>query len=184
MAANQVDLFVGYCLRRYTQPASLVLDVGCGPAPYRHWVSGHYVGLDVTDEPYGIDMPRSVDVVGSGMDLPLRAETFDLVFSKSAFFLIPDPLKALREIHRVLKPGGRVLLFDYNRRTQRQLQAREQIARPCWTQWQLRSLVRQAGFRNCELLVPKDRDVSGLEYWLRLVHQELFGIWAIVTGVK
>lgn len=184
MSANDVDEFVRVFLNRYTHERSRVLDVGCGPAPYRQWVAGDYIGLDITDEPYGPDMPRHVDVVGSATDLPVMAESIDLVFSKSAFFLVPDPDRALGECSRVLKKGGRVLLLDYNRRTQRRLQASENIARPCWSQWGLKSKLERAGFLNCELLVPTAREIHGLEYWARLVHQELFGTWAIVTAVK
>lgn len=184
MTPNEVDRFVRYRLQLYAQGADRVLDIGCGPAPYRSWVPGKYIGLDISDEPYAAGMPRSVDIVGLGTELPLKDEGVDLVFSKSAFFLIPHPSRSLREMHRVLKPGGRVLLIDYNRRTQRSLQRRERVARPCWTQWQLRELVQQAGFRDCELLIAKDRPVSGFEYWIRLLHQEFFGTWAIVTAVK
>lgn len=183
MAANEVDAFVRTFLYRYGREQDRVLDVGCGPAPYREWVPGFYIGLDITDEPYG-DMPRRLDVVGSAMDLPLRTESIDLIFSKSAFFLVPDPDKAFEEFRRALKPGGRILLMDYNRRTQRALQASENIPRPCWTQWELKAKLQRAGFRQCELLVPTPRDTGRLEYWLRLVHQELFGTWAIVTAVK
>lgn len=184
MAANDVDGFVRTFLRRYGREQGRVLDVGCGPAPYRDSVTGVYIGLDITDEPYRVDMPRRVDVVGSATALPLQVESIDLIFSKSAFFLVPDPDKALEEFRRALKPGGRILLMDYNRRTQKALQASENIPRPCWTQWQLMTKVRKAGFQQCKLLVPTPRDTSRLEYWLRLIHQELLGTWAIVTAVK
>ena len=71
---NEVDSFVGAFLHRYGREQGRVLDVGCGPAPYRQWVKGLYIGLDVTDRPYGPDMPRRVDVVGSAESLPLDAE--------------------------------------------------------------------------------------------------------------
>jgi ubiquinone/menaquinone biosynthesis C-methylase UbiE len=184
MPPIEVDVFVKTFLRRFGREQDRVLDVGCGPAPYRGSVVGSYIGLDITDQPYHPDMPRRVDVVGSAMDLPLMAESIDFIFSKSAFFLVPDPDKALGEFRRALKKGGRILLMDYNRRTQKMLQASENISRPCWTQWELRAKVQKAGFQNCELLVPTPRETNRLEYWLRLVHQELFGTWAIVTAVK
>jgi ubiquinone/menaquinone biosynthesis C-methylase UbiE len=184
MALNSVDTFIRHYLQIYSRGAGRVLDIGCGPAPYRSWISGQYIGLDISDEAYAPGMPRNVDVVASAMDLPLRDNSFDLVFSKSAFFLIPDPSRSLREIYRVLKPGCRVLLFDYNRRTQRRLQQRGRTAYPCWTQWQLRKLVYGAGFQDSEILIAKDRLVSGIEYRIRLLLQELIGTWAIVTGVK
>lgn len=184
MAANAVDFFVRSMLSRYVQAQHRLLDIGCGPAPYKEWVCGRYIGLDITDESYGLEMPRRVDVVASAMDIPLADRSVDVIFSKSAFFLIPDPDRALREFHRVLSDGGRLLLLDYNRRTQKMLQASEGIARPCWTQWQLKTKVRQTGFRQSELLVPTQADVGRLERYVRLFHQEVFGTWAIVTAVK
>ncbi|MGB9115073.1 class I SAM-dependent methyltransferase [Bradyrhizobium sp.] len=184
MAANDVDVFVRTFLQRYAHEQDRVLDVGCGPAPYREWVAGSYIGLDITDQPYGPDMPRLVDVVGSAARLPLMTQSIDLMFSKSAFYLVPNPDAALMEFWRVLKIGGRVLLLDYNRRTQRNMMSMDGSKLPCWTQWGLKAKLKNAGFRQCEILVPTPRESGHLERWLRLFHQELFGTWAIVTGVK
>jgi ubiquinone/menaquinone biosynthesis C-methylase UbiE len=184
MGANAVDEFVRRFLHHYGREHYRVLDVGCGPAPYREWVRGSYIGLDVTDQPYRPDMPRRVDVVGTAEALSFVDGSIDLIFSKSAFFLIPDPEKALEEFLRTLKKGGRILLLDYNRRTQQRLQASENILRPCWTAWELKAKVQRAGFRQCEILVPTARDTNRVEYWLRLLHQEFFGTWSIVTAVK
>jgi len=180
---NEVDSFIRMYLHRYGANHGKVLDIGCGPAPYRHWVRGDYVGLDLTAAPYGA-IPRRVDVVASAMCLPFAAEAFDLVFSKSAFFLIPDPALALREVHRVLAPGGRIVLFDYNRRTQRALERKEGVRRPAWTQWRLRAIVAHSGFRRCEILLAKDVDLPRPARWIGAIWQELFGTWAIVTGIR
>ena len=176
--------FVGYYLGIFCSAHIRILDVGCGPARYRHKVAGDYIGLDLTDAPYAANQLRQVDVVATATELPFQAGSFDLVFSISSFYQFPDPDKALAEFHRVLQPNGRVLLFDYNRRTQRRLQLGERAPRPCWTQWQLRDRIGQTGFKSCELLAPVARPHSKLEYGLRLLHQELFGTWAIVTGIK
>jgi ubiquinone/menaquinone biosynthesis C-methylase UbiE len=183
MAPNEVDVFVRSLLDRYVRENDRVLDVGCGPAPYRAWVSGSYVGLDITDAPYG-DTPRLIDVVGSAMNLPLADQSMDLVMSKSAFYLVPDADAALMEFRRVMKTGGRLLLLDYNRRTQQHLMAMDGSVLPQWSQWGLKGRLKKAGFRDAELLLPKSRQPKGLEFWLRLLHQELFGTWAIVTAVK
>ena len=161
-----------------------MLDVGCGPAGYRRIVSGRYIGIDITDRPYTPTANRGLDAAARSDLLPFRAKSFDLVMCKSAFYLMPDHSKALVEFHRVLKPGGRVLLIDYNRRTQRRLSAREGVQYPCWTQWQLRSLVEACGFRGCRVL--DTFDTRRLQFWgiLRAYLKELFGTWAIVTAVK
>jgi len=44
--------------------------------------------------------------------LPFPADAFDVVISNGAFNLVPDKPAALREVYRVLKPGGRFWLAD------------------------------------------------------------------------
>ncbi len=177
--------FIEYILRLYIlDPSSLLLDVGCGPGLYRHSTVGQYVGIDITALPYSEGTRRDVDCVADGTRLPLRSERFDLIFSKSAFFQIPDYRSALGEFHRVLKPGGRLILFDYNWRTQKVLEKKEGVKRPCWTQWGLRSLLAHSGFTRCELLLPRRLQESGLIRFFHLLEEELRGQWAIVTGVK
>lgn len=44
--------------------------------------------------------------------MPFAAETFDFIVCQAAFKNFPDPVGALDEMHRVLRPGGAVLIFD------------------------------------------------------------------------
>jgi SAM-dependent methyltransferase len=161
-----------------------MLDAGCGRAAYRDAVPGRYVGVDLSHLPFPVEAGRRLYARAASDRLPFAPDTFDLVFARSAFYQFPQPDLALAEFRSVLKPGGRVLLFDYNRRTQRKLQKGEGAPRPCWTQWQLRQKIERAGFRACEVLPPVSRSLPWAEHWLRLLHQELFGTWAIVTGIK
>lgn len=178
--------FIEYYLKRYVLPNDIILDVGCGPALYRNSTPAKYIGLDITDEPYNEHVNRDVDIIASALEIPLEDNSIDLIMCKSTFYQVSDPEKALLEFKRVLKSGGRLILFDYNRRTQKRLQIVEniQFERPCWTQWQLKSLVKKAGFNNTELLVAHDAEVNTLIKLLRLFYQEYRGQWAIVTGVK
>lgn len=54
---------------------------------------------------------READV----QNLPFADETFDTVATASTFCSIPDPVRGLRELYRVLKPGGRLLMFEHVR---------------------------------------------------------------------
>lgn len=188
--SNEYDLdkykisFVEYYLKKFVNSGDRILDVGCGRAQYRNSTLGIYIGLDITDEAYAPGNPRNVDIVAEATHIPQQDHSFDLVFCVGVFLYIPDPQLALTEFKRVLKPGGRLILFDYNRRAQKKLQDIERVARPCWTQWQLRSLVQKAGFRKTELLIPLDAEVNIFMKYIRLLHQEYLGQWAIVTGVK
>lgn len=53
-------------------------------------------------------------VQGDAGDLPFDAGAFDLVISTFSLHHWPDPAAALGEIHRVLAPGGRALIWDLN----------------------------------------------------------------------
>jgi SAM-dependent methyltransferase len=102
-------------LRHVAGPVSDVLDVYCGTRPYEDLVpsSARYVAMDRTDY-YGV-----ADVVSEEF-LPFDDESFDVVLCTEAFYYVPDPAHGLREIHRVLRPGGTVVMtlpivWEYNR---------------------------------------------------------------------
>lgn len=176
--------FVTYFLRRSVREGDVVLDVGCGTSPYRGFIKGTYVGLDRSALEYREGIPRAVDLVADAQALPIREGSVDVVFSVATLYQVTDPARSLKEFKRVLAPGGRLLLFDYNRRTQRRLEREEGATRPRWTQWRLLRLVKQAGFESAHLRVPLDHPPGPLEKGLRLLHQELFRSWAIVEAVR
>ena len=175
--------FVEHVLQRFAPADGLILDVGCGPALYRHSAPVRYVGVDVTDC-RAANEPDGADVIARSDRLPIADSICDVAFVKSALHLMPDPDAVLREMRRVLKPGGRVIVFDYNRRTQRRLAAKIGETYPLWTQWQLKTRVAAAGFTRCKLLGAVCREVGVLEGLLRFPAQELLGTWAVVAGVK
>lgn len=100
----------------------VALDVGCGPGSITTSLAqavgpeGLALGVDVS-EPM---LARAVRVqAGSqtgflradAQQLPLRDQTVDAVVSIAVLQLIPDPVAALGEMARVLKPGGRIALM-------------------------------------------------------------------------
>lgn len=89
-----------------------VLDVGCGrgfAAELVHAADGTYTGLDLVDSG-----ARRRFVLGSATELPFPEAAFDLVCCIDAFEHIPDPVTALCEFHRVLRPGGSFFLSAPN----------------------------------------------------------------------
>jgi SAM-dependent methyltransferase len=81
-----------------------VLDVGCGAKPYYPFFAGAaaYVGVDVKEN-------VAADVVGSVDALPVDDGSFDVVLCTQVLEHVDDPAQAVRELHRVAAPGGRVL---------------------------------------------------------------------------
>lgn len=49
---------------------------------------------------------------GSASDIPFEDGLFDLIVCRAAFKNFSEPLRALNEMHRVLKPGGRAVIVD------------------------------------------------------------------------
>jgi ubiquinone/menaquinone biosynthesis C-methylase UbiE len=102
-----------------------VLDVGCGQGidVYRYALAGaQATGVDLTPrhvelaqlhlEAMGLDAEI---VLGDAEDLPFTEASFDRVSSNGVLHHTPDMPAALREIRRVLVPGGEARIIVYNR---------------------------------------------------------------------
>lgn len=112
---------IATALRELPEPVEDVLDVYCGTRPYDDLlpVGARCVGLDVEGNPYG----ALADVVSDEF-LPFEDASFDLVTCYEAFHYIEDPVRAVAEMLRVLRPGGRVLVtipfaWEYDRTVER-----------------------------------------------------------------
>lgn len=120
-------------IHRLVVKPSRLLDLGCGPRQYRGVHSGWYLGVDVTTKDYRPGIPRSPDVVGSGLALPFVDASFDVVMIGGLVHTIGDLNTLLDEVHRVLIVDGLVIVFDYSRRTGMTLAQRYQLRDPAIT---------------------------------------------------
>ncbi|WEG11279.1 class I SAM-dependent methyltransferase [Pullulanibacillus sp. KACC 23026] len=65
-------------------------------------------------------------------ELPFPDHSFDTVVATLVFCTIPHPESALKDIYRVLKPGGKLLLFEHVQMKQSLLKASQQLLTPIW----------------------------------------------------
>jgi ubiquinone/menaquinone biosynthesis C-methylase UbiE len=104
-----------------------VLDVGCGQGidlcEYAR-AGATVTGIDLTPMPVKLARQHLDELglegtvmEGDAEDLPFPDETYDRVCSNGVLHHTPDMLHALREIHRVLRPGGRATVIVYNRQS-------------------------------------------------------------------
>ena len=87
-----------------------LLDLGCGVKPFLP-VYGRYaassVGIDVEHSPHGTQV---ADKIYDGKNIPYPDGEFDYVFCTEVMEHVPEPAAFLREIHRVMKPGGVLIM--------------------------------------------------------------------------
>lgn len=104
------------------RPGDAVLDAGCGTGralpPLREAVgpTGTVIGADLTpemlDEAVRAGRGKAATLLRADVArLPLRAGSLDAVFGAGLVSHLADPATDLRELARVVRPGGRLALF-------------------------------------------------------------------------
>ncbi len=104
-----------------------VLEVGFGAGTdFIQWLRSGAIatGIDLTEEAldnlthrievYGLPKPERIQV-GDAENLPFETNSFDLGYSHGVLHHTPNTEKAIRELVRVVRPGGEVKIMLYNR---------------------------------------------------------------------
>jgi SAM-dependent methyltransferase len=92
-----------------TPAGSRVLDAGAGDAPYRElFTHCEYVTADWPNSVHAGG--RAADILASLEELPVEDGSFDAAISTQVIEHVPRPAAVLRELHRVLRPGGMLWL--------------------------------------------------------------------------
>ena len=102
-----------------------VLEIGCGcgsEAECFARAGAHYTAVDLTNAAVSVTQRRfqlaglrGHFTQGDAEDLPFEDGSFDLVYSHGVLHHTPNTARALREVHRVLAPGGRAIVMLYHR---------------------------------------------------------------------
>ena len=142
--------FVEEICRNVTDRRPRILDVGCGTGANLIMLSkyGDAEGVDVSEDALAFCRERGLDKVklGAGEELPYDDGTFDLVTALDVVEHMDDDLAGLSEMQRVLRPGGRVLLFVPTFMFLWGLQDEVSNHRRRYRLPQLRRVLEQAGF--------------------------------------
>jgi SAM-dependent methyltransferase len=151
---------------RHFAPEAKLLDVGCGTA----WLSecfSNYEGVDSSPDAVegAVERGLRVQLADVGEALPFEDSEFEAVVLKDLLEHVGDPMRTVREAHRVLRPGGRV--FASSPDAQRWVWDDYTHRRP-FTRRGFRLLFADAGFEveraGYESVMPGTGVVSG---WTR-----------------
>jgi ubiquinone/menaquinone biosynthesis C-methylase UbiE len=119
---------------------------------------------------------------GNASDMPFTTDAFDFIICRAAFKNFTEPVQAIREMHRVLKPGGKALIIDLRgdasvadinttvksmglgpiNTLMTKWTFKHVLLKNAYTSAAIRQLVSQANFVDCEIR----EDTIGREIWL------------------
>lgn len=94
---------------------SILLDVGAGSSPYRELFSHcEYRSQDFSklkpNQLRGNQVYAELDYVCDICEIPVPNESFDVALCTEVLEHVPNPIQAVKEIGRILKPGGELIL--------------------------------------------------------------------------
>jgi len=110
------EIFVGE-IKKIIKPDSKILDIGCGHAEFLREI------LKKTPQTYGIDPDQKAldknntiknKYCCTAEKMPFEDNTFDIIISAWVLEHLENPEKVFKEIHRVLKPGAKVIFLTPN----------------------------------------------------------------------
>lgn len=175
----------GWALEHWTTGENdFILDIGCGGGATLKRLServpsGRLFGIDYSPVSVALSKKTNAADIASGKTtitegsvsaLPFAENTFDKIVTVESFYFWQDPANDLREVLRVLKPGGRFLLvadiYGKDGLSERALENIRSYRMNNPTLDEFRSMFERAGFSETSLLTKNGTD------------------WLCVDGVK
>jgi SAM-dependent methyltransferase len=196
-----------------------IIDCGCGAGDYVAGLAARgadAIGFEYQAEKVlGPESKAQSDALSIAdiERIPFGDETFDVAIVNEVLEHVPDDLAGLREVHRILRPGGRLIVFSPNRLypfethgvhlrgSDRRLSHAVPLipylplpigrlffrywARNYWP-WQLRGLIRNAGFEvsGSGFVWQTFENISGQQPgWIRAIRPQLRALFDACEGI-
>jgi ubiquinone/menaquinone biosynthesis C-methylase UbiE len=148
-----------------------VLDVGCGKGRFARVLQernpeADIWGLDISEEMLRF-VPAGIHTrAGSMTELPFADSTFDFAYATESLEHAVDTERAVNEMCRVLKPGGKLVIIDKNAEHWGKLKT------PDWERWFKREELENLLARNCSKVQSEY-----ISYWEDVAPDGLFLAW-------
>jgi len=151
-----------------------VLDVGCGKGRFARVLRDEEPRAEICGLDVSVAMlrhaPAGVCVCAASMtELPFAGAVFDAAYATESLEHAVEIAKAVSEICRVVKPGGRIAVIDKNARAWGRLET------PEWERWFTRGELERLLKRHCRQV--ESREIS---YWEDVPPDGLFLAWLAV----
>jgi ubiquinone/menaquinone biosynthesis C-methylase UbiE len=151
------------------QPDDDLVEVACGSGCFLNKYASHVrsvAGLDLSELMLRLAIKKNKDRVAAGTaefvhgeasKLPWEDNRFSVAITMGSFIAFPKPLESLKEMYRVLHPGGRAIVsiewhaedgFDHTKKV-------KQWGMGLWTEDEVRAMMKEAGFSEVSITYAK-----------------------------
>jgi ubiquinone/menaquinone biosynthesis C-methylase UbiE len=158
------------------QPTDHVLEVGFGPGhgiqrAAKLAAQGKVAGVDISDVMLEQATKRNAGAIAAGnvglqlgdaSHLPYPDNSFHKVFGTNVVYFWSDPVATLKEIKRVMKPGGRLALYVISKEDIANFKVTQTGIYHLYTGEELAGLLIQGGFHNARFVTQAERHRTGI----------------------
>ena len=173
----------------FGKPTLDVFDVGCGTGEFLWHVRNNLRGAEVSgcnffDTQAQLGRANGIDITTCDfMEMPIMPESMDIVFCNYTLGYFDQPVEALKKIHRMLRPKGRLVMWDCAAATMMCGMALGYYLRPKIV---IKELCEQAGFcANVDVYKAKlSKSIKQIASKQQLKIFKDFSLPVLTVGVK